>query len=348
MSVDVIAGGDGDREFQMLDNNGNIIRDTTIFVLDGNQTVTFNWDLAVGTDFEFGVIGPAGLYRNNAGALYPYTYPGVLSITGNSAAAAGYYYFLYNWQLQEPGCVSARVPVTATIELPAPSITPDGTINLCDGASATITSGSAPSYSWSNGATTQAITITTGGNYSVTISNGTCNATSAIVNVTAGTTPTAAFTYTSSNLSYDFTSSSLGNSYIWDFGDATNGNGQSVNHIYTTPGFYTVTLIVCDNNCCDTTSQVYEVKTGIDNVIADDDWNIFPNPTLDNFTLNYSGNQPVESISLFNTLGEVVWTSVTSNKNNWTINAETLSAGVYFLSIKSTSGIKNFKLEKLN
>ena len=348
VSVDVIAGGDGDREFQMLDNNGNIIRDTTIFVLDGNQTVTFNWDLAVGTDFEFGVIGPAGLYRNNAGALYPYTYPGVLSITGNSAAAAGYYYFLYNWQLQEPGCVSARVPVTATIELPAPSITPDGTINLCDGASATITSGSAPSYSWSNGATTQTITVTTGGNYSVTISNGTCNATSAIVNVTAGTTPTAAFTYTSSNLSYDFTSSSLGNSYIWDFGDATNGNGQSVNHIYTTPGFYTVTLIVCDNNCCDTISQVYEVKTGIDNVIADDDWNIFPNPTLDNFTLNYSGNQPVESISLFNTLGEVVWTSVTSNKNNWTINAETLSAGVYFLSIKSTSGIKNFKLEKLN
>lgn len=69
---------------------------------------------------------------------------------------------------------------------------------------------------------------------------------------------------------------------------------------------------------------------------------------MDNFTLNYSGNQPVESISLFNTLGEVVWTSVTSDKNNWTINTETLSAGVYFLSIKYNSGIKNFKLEKLN
>lgn len=66
VSVDVIAGGDGDREFQMLDNNGNIIHDTTIFVLDGNQTVTFNWDLAVGTDYEFGVLAVANLYRNNA------------------------------------------------------------------------------------------------------------------------------------------------------------------------------------------------------------------------------------------------------------------------------------------
>lgn len=347
VSVDVIAGGDGDREFQMLDNNGNIIHDTTIFVLDGNQTVTFNWDLAIGTDFEFGVIGPAGLYRNNAGALYPYTYSGVLSITGNSASAAGYYYFLYNWQLQEPGCVSARVPVTATIELPAPSITPDGTINLCDGASATITSASAPSYSWSNGATTQAITVTSGGNYSVTISNGNCNATSAVVNLTTGTTPTAAFTYTSSNLSYDFTSSSIGNSYIWDFGDATNGNGQSVNHIYTTPGFYTVTLIVCDNNCCDTTSQVYEVKTGINNLISLDGWSIFPNPTLNDFTLNYSGNQQIESLTLYNTLGEVVWYSFSSNKNNWTIKAESIATGVYILSIKSPAIIRNFKLEKL-
>ncbi len=37
-------------------------------------------------------------------------------------------------------------------------------------------------------------------------------------------------------------------SYQWDFGDRTTGLGKYPTHIYTTPGEYTVTLIVTDNN----------------------------------------------------------------------------------------------------
>ncbi|MFA5772702.1 MAG: PKD domain-containing protein [Thermoplasmata archaeon] len=36
--------------------------------------------------------------------------------------------------------------------------------------------------------------------------------------------------------------------YEWNFGDGTNGSGETVKHVYEKPGTYTVTLIVVDNN----------------------------------------------------------------------------------------------------
>ena len=43
-----------------------------------------------------GALANSGLYRNNAGASYPYGIGSVINITGSSANAAGYYYFFYN------------------------------------------------------------------------------------------------------------------------------------------------------------------------------------------------------------------------------------------------------------
>lgn len=37
-------------------------------------------------------------------------------------------------------------------------------------------------------------------------------------------------------------------SYEWDFGDGNNASGRVVNHIYSQPGEYTVTLTVTDND----------------------------------------------------------------------------------------------------
>ncbi len=348
VSCDIIADGDGNRTFELWDGAGNLLYDSVVFVLNGQQTIYLNWDVAIGTDYELGLQGPPDVYRSTSGASYPYTIPGVISITGNTANIPDRWYFPYNWQLQQPGCLSARVPVTATIELSSPVINPSGVIDLCDGAGVILSSSSAPDYLWSTGATSQGITVTASGNYAVTVSNNNCSANSNVVNVLAGTTPTAAFTTTNTNFDYNFSSSSSGTSYIWDFGDATNGNGQTVNHSYSAEGFYTVTLIVCDNNCCDTTTQVLDVKTGIADLSNADGWFIFPNPTLENFNLNYSGNQQIESLTLINTLGEIVWSDVSSNKNNWIINATVLPAAIYFLSVKSSGGFKNFKLQKLN
>jgi hypothetical protein len=56
-----------------------------------------------------------GLWRNSTGANYPYTVPGIVSITGNSFGTAYYYYF-YNWKVTGGaiGCPSPRKAVTVT------------------------------------------------------------------------------------------------------------------------------------------------------------------------------------------------------------------------------------------
>src|SRR5690606_2629585 len=56
--------------------------------------------------------------------------------------------------------------------LPAtPTITNSGATTFCSGGSVTLTSSAGSSYLWSNGATTQAISPTTSGTYSVQVTN---------------------------------------------------------------------------------------------------------------------------------------------------------------------------------
>jgi len=54
--------------------------------------------------------------------------------------------------------------------------------------------------------------------------------------------------------------------YTWDFGDGTTGYGKVVNHSYTKPGNYTITLTILDNeNLSNSTSKQIEVKSDSDN-----------------------------------------------------------------------------------
>src|SRR6185295_5072654 len=69
---------------------------------------------------------------------------------------------------------------------PAMTITPQGPTSFCAGGSVMLTASVANQYSWSNGSTTQSITVNTSGNYTVTgtSANG-CTTTSAPVTVNA-------------------------------------------------------------------------------------------------------------------------------------------------------------------
>lgn len=73
-------------------------------------------------------------------------------------------------------CESARKPVVASVTIiPKPTINPNGSITLCDGNSFKLTAPAGfATYAWSNGLTTQQITVNTNGDYSVVVGNGTC------------------------------------------------------------------------------------------------------------------------------------------------------------------------------
>jgi hypothetical protein len=85
-------------------------------------------------------------------------------------------------------CSAASSDITVTVNpLPVtPVITAAGPVTFCSGESVVLTAGTASSYLWSNGATTQSITVTSGGAYTVTVKNaaGCSSATSAAITVT--------------------------------------------------------------------------------------------------------------------------------------------------------------------
>lgn len=168
-SVKVYAGSAGNRTIQLRDGSGNILQQTTVNLPSGQSVVTLNFNVPAGTDLRLTVSGTADLYRNNSGPSYPYTYPGLMSITrSNATAPYDYYYFFYDLQIQPAPCRSIRGEATVTVNATNPaSITPSGPTTFCSGGSVTLTANNL-TYSWSTGASTQSITATSTGLYAVT------------------------------------------------------------------------------------------------------------------------------------------------------------------------------------
>lgn len=88
------------------------------------NTITLNFDVpSAGNDYRLvvdAVSGISNLRREiSSGFAYPYTLPGVCSITAASFGvnpSASYYYYLYNWKVAGK-CESARTMVTATVDI---------------------------------------------------------------------------------------------------------------------------------------------------------------------------------------------------------------------------------------
>ena len=92
--------------FELRDNGGTVLDDTTLNVIAGQQRIDLNFDVPIGTDLQLGVSSGAlqnnGLYRNSSGASYPYDVASALTITASSASSAplGYYYFYYDLEVE--------------------------------------------------------------------------------------------------------------------------------------------------------------------------------------------------------------------------------------------------------
>jgi gliding motility-associated-like protein len=128
------------------------------------------------------------------------------------------------------------------------------------------------SYLWSNGATTQSITVNnpvTGTQYTCSLTTVTgCNL---VVTATlAPTTVYGGFTINAgacgNTLQFTDTSQVLNGNlaqWSWDFGDGSPlGSGPNPSHTYTNQGTYTVTLIVTSvAGCTDTVSQQIQINT---------------------------------------------------------------------------------------
>lgn len=133
------------------------------------------------------------------------------------------------------------------------SVNTSGPTNFCQGGSVTLTAAAGTSYSWSNGQTTQAITVSQNGTYTVNVNNGTgCAAVSTPIQVTVNALPTASITSTGNSICQGQTAtltSSAGSSYLWSNGATT----QSIQ--VNTAGSYLVT-VTASTGCKATSTPV--------------------------------------------------------------------------------------------
>lgn len=142
-SVKVYASGAGNRTIELRNSAGVVLQSLTTFIPDGEQTVTLNFNVQPGNNYQLGTTPSPDLYRNNSGPSYPYTVQDVVSIT-NSSAGTDYYYFFYDWQISTAGCTSDRTAVEAVITQ-APS-TQDA--DRCGTGSVTLNASGSGDLNW--------------------------------------------------------------------------------------------------------------------------------------------------------------------------------------------------------
>lgn len=116
-SVKVYANSAGNRTFQVHNSGGALISQVTVNVPSGESRPQLNLLIPQGNDLRLTVSSTLqNLYRNNGGVSYPYNIGGLVSVK-NSSAGSQYYYYCYDWEVQEAPltCYSPRTMVTATV-----------------------------------------------------------------------------------------------------------------------------------------------------------------------------------------------------------------------------------------
>jgi len=150
------------------------------------------------------------------------------------------------------GCTGTTSQAITVNPSPSPIIIATGPTNFCNGDSVSLISQSFPSYSWSNGATVQTITVHTTGNYIVTVTaaNSCTGTASQQVTVSSSLNPVI-----TSNGPTTFCNPGSVTLYLPGFATYIWSTGSTVDSITTTTGG-TYSVTVTSGGCSATASQL--------------------------------------------------------------------------------------------
>ena len=191
-----------------------------------------------------------GILSANLGTSYLWN-TGETTQTIDASTQGSYYVMVGN----SIGCIATSNPTLVTNnQLPSVSISTSGSTTICQGNNVSLTASAGASYSWSTGETTQSITVSTSGSYSVTLTDGNgCSSVSSPELITVNPLPVSQISGNTTICQGSTTTltASAGTSYLWSTGDTTQAITVGI------LGNYSVT--VTDANACSQLSSVTNI-----------------------------------------------------------------------------------------
>jgi PKD repeat protein len=122
VSVKVFAANTKDRTIELRNSSGVLIYDTIVNITAGDSRIYLNYFIPAGNNYRLVCAGTnCQLYRNNSGAVFPYSVPDIVSITGNSFTDPTFYYYFYDWEVRGSSCISPRTEVPVFISTAIPN-----------------------------------------------------------------------------------------------------------------------------------------------------------------------------------------------------------------------------------
>jgi len=226
---------------------------------------------------------------------------------------------------------------------------------ICTGESLILDAGSGfASYSWSTGATTSAITVTTAGTYIINVTNNLGCTGADVINIAILPDPVAMYTYVvNSNGIINFTSTSTdADTYAWDFNNDGNTDASTATPFYTyiNPGIYNVRLIVTNDCASDTIILPVNSVNSLNEIDQQNTFIVFPNPSHDfiniqNLQMNNGASFNYEICDI---IGKQVITGTLNNTSiPQRISIGNLPNGIYFVRLHDQQKSYTQKFNKL-
>lgn len=254
-------------------------------------------------------------------------------------------------QFTVSGIVEQKDPpkVIAVPETPTCKGDNDGSVNVY------VAGGVSPyTYSWSSGETTKDLSNVTPGTYFLTVTDaGGCTApmtTVTVIDATQGGITGSSSTPDNGTNNGTGTVTAAGGTHPYTFDWSGQPNQKFSTATGLSAGSYTVT--VTDYNGCDlgTTTVTVDNNTGLEedlNQAGIENFEIYPNPSNGILHLNLDLVRPEAlGISLFDANGKLVFSQDLSQRMQVkeTLSLEALPAGMYMLSLRTSTGSAHTKV----
>ena len=239
------------------------------------------------------------------------------------------------------GCNDSAAQIINVNQLPVVTATQSAD-TICNGDSLLLIATGGGSYLWTPGNMSNdsvSVTPTADIIYTVTVTDSNLCSSTANDTVTVLNPPVASFSFTNSNLTYTFNTTTIATSYHWDFGDGATSTQQNPVHTYGGSATDTITLIACNQNCCDTSIQIIDVIDGITEIIMQDGLQIIPNPCSICFVKT---NAVDANFIVTDLIGKRIKCSFNKISFGYQINFEGNDNGVFFIRNTMTGEVIKF------